>query len=163
MAFNEGAHQHSHDVRRKQKLAEHRKATGTDWLIRDDGALFPNVPTIAKKPNFRPYHGDPAATLEQRLQYLQGLMQQRRRVIMSEPMDEPEEFDLSKASKEELIAFALDEFEMVIKPDEHLNVVRSIVAELAGVDKVAAQRPNGPGAPVQRQRKAGAPAAAGLS
>lgn len=149
----------------EERIAAHRGKTRQSktcpWLIRDDGMVFPNVPLIAKKQNFRPYNGDPAAPLEQRMQYLQGLSHQRRRVIMSAPVVEEEPFDIAKATKEELIAFAMEEFAEPIDPGEHLNKVRAIVAKLAGVDLVAAQRPSGEGAPVQRQRKAGTEIAAG--
>lgn len=151
----------------EQRIAEHRGKTRQSktcpWLIRDDGMLFPNVPLIAKKQNFRPYHGDLAATLEQRMQYLQGLTHQRRRVVMSAPLVDEEPFDIAKATKEELIAFAMEEYAEPIDPGEHLNKVRAIVAKLAGVDLVAAQRPSGEGAPVQRARKAEAATAVGLS
>lgn len=151
----------------EQRIADHRsknrQSKTCPWLIREDGAIYPNVPLIAKKQNFRPYHGDPAASLEERMRYLQGLSHQRRRVIMSAPVIEEEPFDIAKASKEELIEFAMEEFSEPIDPGEHLNKVRAIVAKLAGVDLVAAQRPSGEGAPVQRQRKAAEPAAAGLA
>lgn len=151
----------------EQRIAEHRGKTrqskSCPWLIRDDGMIFPNVPLIAKKQNFRPYHGDPAAPLDERMQYLQGLTHQRRRVVMSAPLVEEEPFDIAKATKEELIAFAMEEYAEPIDPGEHLNKVRAIVAKLAGVDLVAAQRPSGEGAPVQRARKAEGATAGGLT
>jgi hypothetical protein len=150
----------------EKRIAEHRSKTRQSktcpWLIRDDGMIVPNVPLIAKKQNFRPYHGDPGATIEERMRYLQGFSHKRRAVVMSAPLVEDEPFDIAKATKEELIQFAMEEFSEPIDPEEHLNKVRTIVAKLAGVDLVAAQRPSGDGAPVQR-RKGGAIAAGGLA
>lgn len=104
------------------------------FLIRDDGILMPNVPLIAKKQNFRPYHGDVKATLAQRLEYLKGMRTSRRVINTATVADEEAPFDIAKATKEELIKFAMDEFVYTIEPDTHLNKVRSIVAKLAGVD-----------------------------
>lgn len=119
------------------RVAAHRASTRQDikvpFLIRDDGVLFPNVPLIAKKPNFRPYRGDINATLEERMKFLRGVS--GRRVINTEVVaDEEAPFDIAKASKDDLIKFAADEFGEIIDPADHLNKIRSVVAKLAGVD-----------------------------
>lgn len=119
------------------RVAAHRNATRQDqrvpFLIRDDGVLFPNVPLIAKKPNFRPYRGDIKAPLEERMKFLRGVS--GRRVINTEVVaDEEAPFDIAKASKDDLIKFAADEFGEIIDPADHLNKIRSQVAKLAGVD-----------------------------
>lgn len=111
-----------------------RQNKAVPFLIRDDGLLMPNVPLIAKKQNFRPYHGDVKWSLEQRLEYLKGQQTKRRVINTAAVADDEAPLDIAKATKEELIAFALDEFVHVIEPDTHLNKVRSIVAKLAGVD-----------------------------
>lgn len=122
----------------EERIAANRGKTrqnkAVPWLIRDDGMIFPNVPLIAKKQNFRPYHGDPGAPLPERMKYLQGFSMQRRRVVMSSPVVEPEPFDIAKATKEELIEFAMEEYSHPIDPDTHLNKVRAEVAKLAGLD-----------------------------
>ena len=119
------------------RVAAHRSATRQDtkvpFLIRDDGVLFPNVPLIAKKPNFRPYRGDIKAPLDERMKFLRGVS--GRRVINTEVVaDEEAPFDIAKASKDDLIKFAVDEFGENIDPADHLNKIRSVVAKLAGVD-----------------------------
>lgn len=119
------------------RVSAHRGATRQDkrtpFLIRDDGVLFPNVPLIAKKPNFRPYRGDVSDSLEKRLQYLRGVS--GRRVINTEAVaDEDAPFDIAKASKDDLIKFAADEYGEIVDPAMHLNKIRSMVARLAGVD-----------------------------
>lgn len=126
------------DENLEQRVADHRGKTRQSktvpFLIRDDGVLFPNVPLIAKKSNFRPYHGDVKATLEERLNYLKGLPGKRRVINSAVQADEEAPFDIAKASKDELIAFAQEQFGEIIDPAEHLNKIRSVVARLAGID-----------------------------
>jgi hypothetical protein len=131
------------DEKFEARVADHRSKTRQNkevpFLIRDDGALFPNVPLLAAKPRFRPYHGKLGAPLEERLAYLAGQPGRRRTVVMSAPInDEP--FDIAKASKDEIIKFAEEEFGEIIDPALHLNKIRAMVAKLAGVDPVRAQR-----------------------
>lgn len=128
----------------EERIATHRGRTrqnrAVPLLIRDDGVLMPNVPLIAKKPNFRPYHGDPAATLEERMQYLAGFRHQRR-IVNTAP--DVEEIDIGAMDKETLINFAKMEFDLDLDEGEHLNTLRSKVAKAAGLDAREAQRPKG--------------------
>lgn len=109
--------------------AKHRQDKVVPWLIRDDGMIYPNVPLLAKLKTMRPYTGDIKAPLEERLKYLSGLP--TRRAVT---FDEPEPFNISTASKQELIAFAMDEYSEPIGEDEHLNKVRATVCSLCGLD-----------------------------
>jgi 1-acyl-sn-glycerol-3-phosphate acyltransferase len=68
------------------------------------GVLLPNVPLIARKPRFRPYHGSVNASLEERLDYLKGLSGKRRVINSQAHADEEAPFDIAKATKDELIA-----------------------------------------------------------
>ena len=107
-----------------------RQNKAEPWLIRDpDGAIFPNVPLLAKRKNMRVFRGDIKAPLEERMRYLQG-MPGKRRVTF----DEPDPFNITMATKEELIAFAFDEYSEVIEPSEHINKVRALVCKLADLD-----------------------------
>ena len=117
-----------------------RQNKAIPWLIRDDGMLVPNVPLIAKRPNFRPYRGDLNASLEDRLRYLQNLGGKRRVINSAAQADEDAPFDIAKATKAQLIEFAQDQYGEIVDPTLHLNKIRSIVANLAGVDPVRAQR-----------------------
>ena len=104
------------------------------WLIRDDGIIFPNVPGIAKKKNFRPYRGKLDATLEERLNYLKGLPVNRQKFTLSEPLDEePPVFDLKRATRDECVQIALEQFGVTLDPSKHVNTLRAEVARLAGV------------------------------
>ena len=126
MAFDEATEERAAAFRAKK-----RQNSAIPWLIRTDGMIFPNVPLIAKKPNFRPYRGDPGAPLEERLAYVQGLPGRRRVVVDAA---EPEPFNITKATKDELVQFAMDEYSEPIDPEAHINKVRAVVCTLAGLD-----------------------------
>lgn len=132
------------DEKLEERVAGHRSMTRqnktTPWLIRDDGMIVPNVPLIAKKNNFRPYHGDITASLDDRMRYLQNLGSKRRVINSAVAADDEAPFDIAKATKDDLIAFAQEQFGEVLDPGLHLNKMRSIVANLAGVDAKRAQR-----------------------
>lgn len=119
-----------HEKQAASFRGKHRQNKAQPWLIRTtDGSIFPNVPLIAKRQNMRPYSGDINAPVEERMKMLAG-MPGRRTVVF----DEVEPFNITKASKTELIAFAMDEYSEVIGEDEHINKVRAIVCKLAELD-----------------------------
>ena len=118
-----------HEIQAAAFRSKTRQDKVNPWLIREDGTIFPNTPLLRQLKTLRLYTGPIDAPLEQRLKYLQGAPQRREIVF-----DEPEPFNISKASKTELIAFAMDEYSEPISEDEHLNKVRAIVCSLAGLD-----------------------------
>lgn len=132
------------DENLEERVAAHRGKTRqhktTPWLIRDDGMIVPNVPLVAKKSNFRPYHGDIKASIEDRMRYLQNLGSKRRVINTAQAADDDAPFDIAKASKGDLITFAQDQFGEILDPALHLNKMRAIVGKLAGVDARTAQR-----------------------
>jgi hypothetical protein len=118
----------------------------TPFLINiHDGRLFPNIAKLRKGntakfgQNYRPYHGPAKATLDQRMQYLRSEVGAGARatgpvVIDSEEAEfvpPPPPFDISKASKEELITFAATQYGKVIGPDVHFMTARKMVREFA--------------------------------
>lgn len=127
-----------------------RQSKTVPFVIRDDGILFPNVPLIAKKPNFRPYHGKVDASIEERMRYLAGFSMQKRAVVSSAPVAEAEPFDIAKASKDEIIVFAFEEFGLSWPDGTHLNRIRADVAKAAGI-------------PVVNGKIGGMPAATGMA
>lgn len=139
------------DENLEQRVAEHRSKTRQNktqpWLIRDDGMIYPNTPLTAKNTRFRIYHGDVKASLEDRMRYLQNLGSKRRVINSATAADDEAPFDIAKASKEQLIEFAQEQYGEILDPALHLNKMRSMVAKLAGVDPVRAQQvPNEAGA-----------------
>lgn len=90
-------------------------------LIRDDGMLMPNTPKLRMKPRMLPYHGPRNASLDERLQYIANFGKTQRRQVVYQPS---EPFDLGKASAEEILAFAADEYGAVLDPETPLNKLR---------------------------------------
>lgn len=104
-----------------------------------DGRLMPNTPRIRLKKDYRPYHGRGSASIEERMAYLRtegrGMPAKAPAVVDSDnfPVGEPPPppFDISKASKEELITFAASQYGKVIEPNVHFMTARKMVREFA--------------------------------
>lgn len=106
-----------------------------------DGRLYPNIPLMRSTKfgqNYRPYLGPVKATLEQRMQYLRtegvgGGMRQAAVIDSEEATYTPpaQPFDISKATKEELITFAATQYGKVIEPNVHFMTARKMVREYA--------------------------------
>lgn len=105
-----------------------RQSKACPLLIREDGVLYPNMPLVAKKSNFRPYHGDPKASLEDRMRYLQGLGAKRQVTYNPEP-DEP--FDIGAADLDSLMNFAQEQYGAVLDPAKPLKKLREEVYRLS--------------------------------
>ena len=124
--------------------AAKRQSRETPLLInQDDGRLFPNVPLVARNPKYRPYHGDPNASLQERMRYLKGLAPQRRQVINTRA-EALEPFDIGTADKDALIAFAMDEYGAALNPAKTLKQLRQEVSALAKLDEEAGGLPGAP-------------------
>lgn len=117
-----------HEVAAAQQRGRKRQNREHPLLIRDDGVLFPNVPLVAKKPNFRIYTGNPRASLEERKRYVKmgGLRQTPALVNTDVPP-----FDVGNASKEDLVLFARDEFGYELDDTKPLARMREDLIKLA--------------------------------
>jgi len=120
------------------QIARGRQNKGTPFCIHvKDGRLMPNVPEILAHPDYRPYKGNYKASLDERMAYLRsgGFGGAGKRAVVMPADDEPaveqEPFDIAKATKEELVAFAFDQWTEVLSMDTHLTTLRSQVAKLA--------------------------------
>lgn len=118
--------------RHEQMVAKQRTARRQDkqhpLLIRDDGVLYPNVPLVAAKPNFRVYTGDPKASLKDRLQYIKmGGLRRVPQLVNTEPPP----FDVGKATKEEILTFAVEEFGVGLDDTKPLARLREDLVALA--------------------------------
>lgn len=132
------------DMLQEEKRASERRSTlrqdkRVPLLIRDDGKLYPNVPLVARKPNFRPYHGPAKASLEDRMRYLEGLGA-KRAVIYTEQPDEP--FDIGKADADQLAQFAQEQYGAVIDTSKPLKVLREHVFKLSQLPDPGAALPD---------------------
>jgi hypothetical protein len=117
------------DEERAQRVAERqRQDKKTPLLISEDGRLYPNTKLMRANPRYRPYHGSPKASLEDRKRYLLGLG--AKRAVQYEP--EPEEaFDIGKASVEALLEFAQEQYGIVLDPNKPPKMLREEVYRLS--------------------------------
>lgn len=115
---------------------------------RDDGVLVPYNHLVAKLPNVRPYWGDPNATREQVIEWLgsKGMplnsgQPQNMAAALAEQKAEADRdagrIDPRKASKDELLAFAMEEFGLEPEAGEVLATFRRRVAEKMREDAAA--------------------------
>ncbi len=120
------------DAATEQRIAEARARQRQDkavpFLIRDDGMLYPNVPKVRERSGakFRPYHGSPKATLDERLRYLKGLAPARPVTFT-----EPEPFDVGTATADELVQFAQEQWGELLDPSKPLRQLREAVMQLS--------------------------------
>ena len=110
-----------------------------------DGRLIPNVPKLRTHKDYRIYMGDPQAPLVDRMRVLQtqGLLHgaavvdtqnNRERLQMGTVESEGvEPFDIAKASREQLKAFAAANYGVELDKDgnTHLMTLRAQVRDLA--------------------------------
>ena len=92
----------------------------------NDGRLIPNTIKTRANKNYRVYRGDVYASQDERMRYLSsaGLGSGAASV-------EDDVFELSKATREQLIEYAMSEHGVTLDPQMHLARLRSKVAELA--------------------------------
>lgn len=104
--------------------ARKRQKMDPPLLVRDDGVLFPNVPLVAKKPNFRPYHGPtkPAPSRAELIEYYNGASRGQKRAIVG--FAPAEAFDLGKADADAIVNFAMEEFGAALDPRTPINELR---------------------------------------
>ncbi len=99
-----------------------------------DARLVPNTPLTAKLQQYRPYLGDYRASEAERKAYLmtngQGTAKRDVKIPTQEELD-AEPFDIAKAQKDELIAFAFDQYQEVLDPSADIRSLRKKVAALA--------------------------------
>lgn len=141
------------DVMEQQQAARYQSRNKQDkkhpMLINiEDGRLVPNVPMLAGRkgdpvnkippimphPKYRVFTGDPKASKEQRLRWLETSGQSgAMRAVVDSGADAPAAFDVSTASREQLVAFARDQYGEALDAtgDTHLTKLRAQVRALA--------------------------------
>jgi hypothetical protein len=100
----------------------------------DDGRLIPNVKRIREHrgAKYRVYTGDPKASIDERMAYLKsGLGRPGRRGVVNSAAVVEEPFDIAKASKEDLVAFAASEYGLALDSAKSLKVLREEFAKAA--------------------------------
>lgn len=123
-------------------MATQQKRKPAGWAIRDDGMLYPAYDSVLRQPNYRPYHGDVNASLEDRMRYLQGFTDGRQAKVDAEQGV----FNIATADKDALIDFMLDEYAHQLDGRKSVDKLRSEAvlfiqmkqAEDAGITPAAA-------------------------
>lgn len=114
----------------KQAAARGQQDPKIKFLIhRDNARLIPNVGKLKNHPKLVPYTGSVKASLEDRLRWLRT--GGSRRVVASAPVEELPPFDVSTATKEELIAFAKEEFGLELNPKAPPHIMRNQILAAA--------------------------------
>ncbi len=113
-----------------QNLANSRKARQDKkvplLINRDNFRLMPNTPLIRRRPQYMPYDGQADDDLETRRSYVTGQGTRRPRVVNTV---EPEVFDIGKASKDELVNFAMSEYGKMLDGTRDIRSLRKEFAE----------------------------------
>lgn len=89
----------------------------------DDGRLMPNTPRLRAHPKYRVYGGDIKAPVPERMRWLAGALKQMPTKIVNSQA-ENDAFDVGKATADELVVFANEQFGMILDPAEPLPVLR---------------------------------------
>lgn len=118
------------EQRMAERRARRRQLTDPPLLIRDDGRLYPNTKLMQRHPRYRPYHGDPKASLDDRMRYLSGLG--KKRAVTFEETDEP--FDINAADVDELVQFALEQYGAILDPMKPRKTLQKEVFRLSQID-----------------------------
>lgn len=93
-----------------------------------DGRLLPNVPNMRTHKDYFPYTGKVSASKDERLAFIKTMAQGRggRRLIVNTELPP---FDLAKASKDDLMAFAATEFQLVLDKTQSLQAMRKAIVD----------------------------------
>lgn len=123
---------HLSEANLSEARARGRQSRSPALLVNAEGRLYPNVPLVAKKPEWRPYHGDAKASVQERIDYFHGVANTRRRAVVMEP----EPFNLSKASADEIVAFAMEEFGTPLDGSLPINELRQQCYRLSQLPEI---------------------------
>lgn len=112
-----------------QRVAQDKK---NPFLINiEDGRLIPNVSTLAKNSRYRVYTGDPKASDKERMKFLDSNFAGNSARTAKQEAGEAEPFDIGHANKDDLIAFAAQEFGLELSHDVDVRQLRKQVAQAA--------------------------------
>jgi len=104
-----------------------KKSMKFPLAIRDDGLLYLGTPKILRQGNYRPYHGDPYASLEERLRWLRGGDQV---ATAAQVAADQGVFDIGGADKGELLEFVFNETGKKLDSRKSLATLRLEAAEV---------------------------------
>lgn len=117
----------------KRSIKRRQDKTNTHVININDGRLMPNVPMLREHKDYRVYTGSIEASLADRMRWIKGEVRRVPKVTYTSPTDA---FDVGKATKDDLIVFAMEELALALDPSMHIATMRSRVLEAA--NKLAA-------------------------
>ncbi len=98
-----------------------------------DGRLMPNTPKLREMADYRVYDGPIDGTRESRMAWIKGAL--KRNPIKIVNTQEQETFDIGKASKDDLVTFAFEQWGKTLDIAKPLKALRDEVAALATGDE----------------------------
>ena len=99
-------------------------------IHRENGRLLPNIAILRKNPKLMPYNGSVKASLDERMRFVRtGTTRQVVDTSGSDALQPP--FDVGTASKDDLIAFAFNEFGLTLNPNTPVHAMRRQVVAAA--------------------------------
>lgn len=101
-------------------------------INRNDGWLMPNTRYLRTDPNYIPYRGKVHASLAERMAYLKSGGTHRQVILPADDDAGLPPFDIGKATKDELVTFAAQEYSVTLSTGTDIRTLRKQVATLAG-------------------------------
>ena len=119
----------------QQRSAKRRQDKQFPHVVNvNDGRLMPNVLALRNHKDYRVYQGPKDASTDDRLRWLQGVSKTPK---VTNSQAEADDFDVGKATKDDLIVFAMEQYGAPIDPAMDIRTMRKKIVEMA--EKAAAQ------------------------
>jgi hypothetical protein len=104
--------------------AKYKQDTKVPLLINlKDGRLIANSINVRDLPDYRPYTGNPKASIEERMKFIASSIGGSRSRVVDSSAEAPE-FDVAKATKDEIVTFAFNEFGVVLSEETDIRTLR---------------------------------------
>jgi hypothetical protein len=112
--------------------AKSRQDKTNPFLIHiEDGRLLPNTARTRKHPKYRVYTGDIRASQEERMAFIHsGIGGSINRPKVTNSAAEADEFDVGRATKDEMIVFAMQQFGVSLTADTDIRTMRKQIMQL---------------------------------
>lgn len=117
---------------------DHRQDRTNPLLINvETGMLLPNTPLLRRHPKMRLYTADKDLPVEERMRWLSGATKRAAAPKVINSVEEENTFDMGKATKDELIVFAFDNFQVTLPSALSPKQLRTEIAKLAAAAESA--------------------------
>lgn len=98
-------------------------------INREDGRLMPNNAMLRAHKNYVVYTGPLDADLPSRMRWLKGLVSHQGPKVVNSAAA-ADNFDVGKATKEEIVGFAMEQYGAALDPTKHIATLRKEVMAL---------------------------------